>query len=98
MLYVPSADIVSVASGKQILLPIAEQEQARIIATESLRLLNCWLGVATKESIGSTFCVDCEFLQTCKWLYWFFDKDTGLHPAARARKVIKMYGLDSEYL
>lgn len=90
--------IVGVDDARQLLLPIAEQEASREIAAKSVRLLNCWLGVSTKETIGSTFCVECDYLQECKNLYVILDRAEKLHPAARAREVIARFGLESDYL
>jgi len=84
--------------NKQLLLPIAEQEAARKIAVANIRLLNCWLGISTKEFIGSTFCVECEHLESCALLYKMLDRSEKLHPAARAREVIGRFGIESEYL
>ena len=95
---VSNADSVDADSATQLLLPIAEQEAARRIAVKSVRLLNCWLGISTKEAIGSTFCVECEHLRDCYALYLMLDRSEKLHPAARAREVITRFGIDSDYL
>ena len=84
--------------GRQLLLPIAEQEAAKRIAVQNIRLLNCWLGISTKEIIGSTFCVDCEHLESCRLLYKMLDRSEKLHPAARAREVIGRFKIPSDYL
>lgn len=82
----------------QSILPIIEQEPSRRIAEENARLLNCWLGIAKKENLGSTFCEDCEYLQVCKSLYSYFDSRAVLHPSARARRVLESFDIDSDYL
>lgn len=87
-----------VSTRRQLLLPIAEQEAAKNIAVKNIRLLNCWLGISTKESIGSTFCVGCEFLSQCLALYKMLDRAEKLHPAARAREVIVRFKIESDYL
>ena len=93
-----NADSVGAGKPEQQLLPIALQEEARAIAIANVRLINCWIGIATKENIGSTFCVDCEYLATCRSLYRIFDGTAKLHPAARAREILRRFGIDSEYL
>lgn len=85
-------------NSKQLLLPIAEQDASREIATNSVRLLNCWLGIATKEKIGTTFCIECDYLGDCKVLYTILDRAEKLHPAARAREVLTRFNIESEYL
>lgn len=79
-------------------LPIAEQEESGRIATENVRLLNCWLGVSTKERIGNTFCVSCEYLGQCKALYRHFDGTRDMHPASLARRIFTMFNIESDYL
>jgi len=91
--------IVNAGKGSiQLLLPIAEQEAARKITEENVRLINCWLGISTKESIGSTFCVDCEYLGRCNLLYTMLDRAEKLHPAARAREVLIRFRIETDYL
>ena len=86
-------------SAKQMHIPIADQRGARNIAIKKLRLLNCWLGVATKEQIGTTFCVECEYLQECKSLYRFFNTGADImHPASLSRIILTKFMIDSEYL
>lgn len=82
----------------QTLLPLAEQEYAVNLARENVRLLNCWLGIATREDLGNTFCVDCEFLPVCKRMYRLFDGAAGMHPSSRARMVMNKFGIESDYL
>ena len=94
----PSADSAGADNATQLLLPIAEQDAAREIATKSVRLLNCWLGISTKEVIGSTFCVECEYLHDCYALYMMLDRAEKLHPAARAREVMARFRIESDYL
>jgi len=89
-------DLVDVDSVQQ-LLPIAFQQAAQIFAARNIRFINCWLGIATKEVIGSTFCVECEYLGKCLELYKFFDGSAELHPAARARDIIKRFNIESDY-
>lgn len=93
-----SADLATVDENSVGHLPIAEQEKSRQIAIANLRLLNCWLGIATKETIGNTFCVDCEYLRDCKTLYRYFDGTSGIHPSARARIVMSVHNIESDYL
>jgi hypothetical protein len=84
--------------AKQKLLPIREQAASGNIAEDNIRLLNCWLGIATRDHIGKTFCIDCEFLEACKTLYFYLDGTVRMHPAARARRIMRKYDLGSEYL
>ena len=86
------------ARAVQILLPISEQQQARKIAIKNVRLLNCWLGIATREDLGNTFCSKCKYLGTCRGMYKLFDGAMGMHPSSRARTVMKKFGIESEYL
>lgn len=97
-MYVRSVDIVIVADITQTLLPIAEQQESKRLARDNTRLLNCWLGMATRDDLGKTFCHGCEFLDTCKRLYRLFDGARGMHPSARAREVLIKFGIRSEYL
>lgn len=89
---------IAVVDSTQILLPISEQQHAVELARENVRLLNCWLGISTKEDLGNTFCVGCEFLNTCKRLYRLLDGRAGVHPSARARITMEKFGISSEYL
>jgi len=95
---VENADTAGADNATQLLLPIAEQDAAREIAAKSVRLLNCWLGISTKESLGSTFCADCEYLHDCTVLYTILDRAEKLHPAARAREVMNRFSIYSDYL
>ena len=93
-----NADTARVAKGVQILLPIAWQPGSRELAKRNIRLLNCWLGIATREHIGTTFCTDCEYLSSCTALYIWFAERRRMHPASLARKVIRVFEIDSEYM
>jgi hypothetical protein len=77
-------------------LPIALQGEQ--IATENARLLNCWIGIAATETLGTRFCVGCEYLPTCQKMYLLFAGSRRLHPAHLARKVLAMFGIESEYV
>jgi hypothetical protein len=85
------------ADNKQRILPIVEQEPSRAIVEENLRLINCWLGIAMKENIGTTFCADCEYLPICERLYNYFDSRASMHPAFRARRILRSFGIESDY-
>jgi len=90
--------IVLVDEMTQGLLPIAEQQEAKELAERNLRLLNCWLGIATREEIGNTFCVECEHLNQCKNLYLFFAGSRMMHPASLARNILNRFDIPSDYL
>ena len=68
------------------------------MAHDNVRLLNCWLGIGVSEFLGRKFCVDCEFLSTCEEMYVIFAGKRRMHPAYLARKLLRMFEIDSEYL
>lgn len=83
---------------RQEVLPIAEQQEAIDMARENVRLLNCWLGISTREDLGNTFCVGCEFLDVCKRMYRLHGGADGIHPSALAKTVMEKHDIRSEYL
>ena len=72
--------------------------QSGDIVRRNLRLLNCWLGIATREHIGATFCVECEYIEDCKNLYFLLSDNRQLHPASLARRTMNKFSIESEYL
>jgi hypothetical protein len=90
--------IVHVDDLVQGLLPIVEQQEAKEIAEDNTRLLNCWLGIATREDIGNTFCIGCEYLNRCQNLYLFFAGSRKMHPASLSRNILTRFGISSDYL
>lgn len=91
-----SADIPPARKRTQRVLPIASQ--ARSIAVSNSNLLNCWLGIATKESLGTYFCVGCENLKSCNNIYNLFAGSRRMHPAGLARKILTTFDIASDYL
>lgn len=83
--------------AKQKLLPIADQ--AKRIARNNIRLLNCWTGISTNERLDDNeFCNTCEYQPDCIALYLLFAGPSWLHPRNLARRLVKTYGIKSEYM
>lgn len=82
--------------ARQIKYPIAQQVEG--VARANVRLLNCWLGIASGEKIGVKFCVGCEYITVCKSMFLMLGGSRNWHPAQLARKVFRDFGIDSEYV
>lgn len=77
-------------------LPIAQQGEE--IARSNIRLLNCWLGIAPGEKLGTRFCIDCEYITTCEKMFTMFAGSRAWRPAQLARKLIRDFDIESEYI
>lgn len=87
-----------VDKATQELLPISEQSVAKDLAIKHQRLIECWIGIATKEEIGSAFCADCYYLPTCKKLYFLFAGTRKIHPATLSKNIMRKFGIPSDFL
>jgi len=79
-------------------MSIPVSEQIGPIVHRYKRLLECWLGISTKETIGKTFCIGCKYLDDCEALYTFLAFGDSAHPATLAKNKLIAFGVKSEYL
>lgn len=85
------------AESKQRLLPIVLQAES--LAKKNVDLLNCWTGIATNERIDDNgFCNVCDNQHSCLWLYKLFAGSRNMHPAFLARKLARIFEIESEYM